>query len=280
MERRDVGGLWKPPRRAVARTAAGLPGYSGPSDARPRARFDFVNALPEIRPERPPGRALPARFLGGAAALLLVSAAAAGEIEQQVREFALASATAGSARVEVEVGALDPRLRLAPCERVEPYVPAGTRLWGRTRIGLRCTAGVSLWNVYLPLVVKVYGRAPVAARDLPAGAVVTAADLREAEVDLAQASPPLTQAEPALGRTLARPVAAGQALRNTDLRTRQWFAAGETVQVVAVGSGFRISGEGQALGPGLEGQAARVRVEGGRIVTGLPVGERTLEIRL
>ena len=33
-------------------------------------------------------------------------------------------------RMEVSVGTLDSRLRLAPCARVEPYLPAGSRLWG------------------------------------------------------------------------------------------------------------------------------------------------------
>jgi flagellar basal body P-ring formation protein FlgA len=84
----------------------------------------------------------------------------------------------------------------------------------------------------------------------------------------------------ALGRTLARPLAAGQPLRAADLRARQWFAAGDSVQIDAVGTGFRISGEGQALGPGLEGQPARVRIGGGRVVTGQPVAERRMELRL
>ena len=41
-------------------------------------------------------------------------------------------------RMEVQMGQLDSRLRLAACARVEPYLPAGSRLWGRTRLGLRC----------------------------------------------------------------------------------------------------------------------------------------------
>jgi flagella basal body P-ring formation protein FlgA len=72
----------------------------------------------------------------------------------------------------------------------------------------------------------------------------------------------------------------GQSVRATDLRRRQWFAAGETVQISAIGPGFRVSSEGQALGPGLEGQAARVRTESGRIVVGQPVAERRIEIDL
>lgn len=201
-------------------------------------------------------------------------------LEQQVRQFALGAAAAPGLRLEVQVGALDSRLRLAPCDRVEPYLPAGTRLWGRTRIGLRCTQGTTPWNVYLPLTVKVFGPGLVAVTALPAGTALTAAHLQPGEVDLADGAAPLRVAEAALGRTLARPLGAGQALHPADLRARQWFAAGDTVQITAVGPGFRVSGEGQALGPGLEGQPARVRTEGGRVVVGVPVADRRLELNL
>jgi flagellar basal body P-ring formation protein FlgA len=213
-------------------------------------------------------------------AALASQGAMAGAIEEQAQQFAQDAAASAGARVEVVVGSLDPRLRLAPCRRVEPYLPNGTRLWGRSRIGLRCVEGPTPWNVYLPLTVKVFGRGLVAARALPAGTVLSAADLQAVEVDLAAAGLPLQSAEFALGRTLGRPLDAGQALRPADLRARQWFAAGDTVQILAVGSGFQISGEGQALGAGLEGQPARVRLEGGRIVSGTPVAERRVEIRL
>ena len=39
-------------------------------------------------------------------------------------------------RMEVIVGNLDSRLRLAPCGNVEPYLPVGMRLWGKT-LGFR-----------------------------------------------------------------------------------------------------------------------------------------------
>ena len=108
---------------------------------------------------------------------LAAAAVPAAELERQARQFVLDSAARADARVEVEVGTLDPRLRLAPCEKVEPYVPSGTRLWGRSRIGLRCAQGPTPWNVYLPLVVRVFGPGLTAAAALPAGTVLTAADL-------------------------------------------------------------------------------------------------------
>ena len=205
---------------------------------------------------------------------------AGAAIAQQAKQFVAESGALPGMRLEVEVGALDPRLKLAPCDRIEPYLPSGVRLWGRTRIGLRCTQGATPWNVYLPLTVKVFGPGVESAAALPAGAVLTAADLRTAEVDLAARDTAIVDLDDAIGRTLARPLAPGQSLRAADLRKRQWFAAGETVQITAIGAGFRVSGEGQALGPGYEGQSARVRTESGRIVVGQPVAERRIEIAL
>ena len=205
-------------------------------------------------------------------------------LEARVQQLALEAArVAGSPglRLQVRVGQLDPRLRLAPCHAVLPYLPAGTRLWGTTRIGLRCTDGAVRWNVFLPIQVDVFGTALVAAAPLAAGAVIAADDLRSAEVNLASSpAPVLTRQALAIGRTLARPLAAGDTLRASDLRPRQWFAAGDTVRVVATGTGWRISGEGLALAAGLEGQAVRVRTESGRIVSGVAVAERVIEVAL
>lgn len=89
-------------------------------------------------------------------------------------------------RLEVILGKLDPRLKLAPCEKVRAFLPEGTRLWGRTRVGLRCEQGAVRWNVYWPVTVKVWAPALVAVGPLHAGATITEADLRIAEVDLAE----------------------------------------------------------------------------------------------
>lgn len=192
-----------------------------------------------------------------------------------------AAAPVAGLRVEVEVGRLDPRLKLAPCDKVQTYLPPGFTAWGKTRVGLRCLQGTTKWNVYLPITVKVFGRALVAAAALPAGATLAARDLHEAEVDLAaERSNAVTLPADAVGRNLARAMAPGESLRAADLRARQWFGAGDTVQVIAVGPGFAVHGEGQAVTPGLDGAAVRVRVENGRIVTGTAVGERRVEIKL
>ena len=72
----------------------------------------------------------------------------------------------------------------------------------------------------------------------------------------------------------------GQTLRQGHLKARQWFAAGETVKVVASGEGFVLESEAQAISNGIEGQPARVRTESGRVLTGVPSAERRLEVTL
>jgi flagellar basal body P-ring formation protein FlgA len=220
---------------------------------------------------------LPAQAVAAVNGLPASAVAAAGAL---ARQAALATAPAG-ARIEVTPGTLDPRLHLAACARIEPYLPPAVPAWGRTRIGLRCSSGPVAWNIFYPLTVHVFAPGLVAAAPLPAGTVIEAGQLRPAEIDWAdEASPPQVQAAALVGRTLARPLAAGEALRLANLRPRQWFAAGDTVRVVAQGRGFSVVGEGQALSNGIEGQVARVRTDNGRIVAGQPIGERRIEVAL
>jgi flagellar basal body P-ring formation protein FlgA len=200
---------------------------------------------------------------------------------EEIGQQAGAGLAGGAVRVEVEPGRLDPRLRLAPCDRIEAYLPANARPWGRTRVGLRCVQGPTPWNVYLPVTVKVHASALVAASALPAATVLGSEHLRVAEVDWAAAtSAPVTDPAALVGRMLARALPAGAAVRGTDLKQRQWFAAGDTVRLVTRGAGFSVSGEGQAMSAGLEGQSVRVRTEGGRVVSGVAVAPNRVEVQL
>lgn len=206
------------------------------------------------------------------------------ELLEHVRQLALQGARAGApegARVVVELGELDSRLRLAPCAKVQPYLPRGLQMWGRSRIGLRCIEGRARWNVSLPVTVQVFGQAVVAATPLPAGAELAQAQLRLAEVDIA-AQRGQVFVDPAVlqGRTLQRPLAPGETLRSVHLRQRRWFDAGDRVRVVVSGRGYVIASEGQALEPGLEDRDVRVRFENGRTVTGRAIGERRVQVLL
>jgi len=184
-------------------------------------------------------------------------------------------------RTEVVLGTLDPRLKLAPCQRIEPYLPPGTRLWGATRLGLRCVQGVRAWNVFVPVTVKAFGPAWVIKGQVAPGAVLQVADAMEVEVDWAERASPII-ANPAdwVGKSATRLLTTGQSLRQDMVRAAQVFQAGAQVRVVASGASFEIAARGQALSAGVVGQIARVRMDNGQILHGRVSDEQTVQVML
>ena len=173
-------------------------------------------------------------------------------------------------RMEVQMGQLDPRLRLAACAKVEPYLPAGSRLWGRTRLGLRCLQGAVAWNVFLPITVKAWGPAWVLQNGVPSGRPLSADDAVQAEVDWAEESAAVyANQQDWVGLVASRPLAAGQALRQNMLRTPALFAVGAEVRVLVNGGGFSVTSSGKAMSAAGEGQTVRVRMDNGRLISGV-----------
>ena len=201
---------------------------------------------------------------------------------QRWLDAALASNAASlPLRMEVTVGALDQRLRLAPCDQVDPYIPPNTRLWGKTRLGLRCVLGASKWNVFLPITVKAFGPAWVIKGHVAQGAALTEDDAMPAEVDWAELNSPIVvNLADWVGTTATRSLNTGQALRQDMTRAAQVFQAGSQVRVVARGAGFEIATSAQAVSAGVVGQSARVRMDNGRVMTGQVVDSRTVRMAL
>lgn len=230
-----------------------------------------------------------AQMLGllGMAQLAHAQGAAAPDVQAIAQDWlrdatvAAQSANGPGLRLEVKLGSLDSRLKLAPCGNVEPYLPPGTRLWGRTRVGLRCVDGMSRWNVSLPLTVNAYGNAWVVKGQVASGATITEEDVVESEVNWAEESSPVLKDKSLwVGQIATRTLMTGQTLRQGMVRPAQVFQAGAQVRVVAQGAGFQVSAEGQALSAGIVGQIARVRMDNGRVSSGTVLDTKTVKIDL
>jgi len=196
-------------------------------------------------------------------------------------ESAVSGSHSAALRMEVVVGQLDSRLQLAPCARMEPYIPAGMRLWGRTRLGLRCLEGSAKWNVFLPVTVRAFGNAWVLKSNLTAGTTLTSEDAITTEVDWAQESSPIVaNAAQWVGQVATRSLIAGEALRQNMLRPAKVFQAGSQVRVLATGAGFEVTSDGQAVSDGFVGQAARVRMSNGHILSGVVLDHRTVKLEI
>lgn len=183
-------------------------------------------------------------------------------------------------RVQIKVGELDSRLKLRPCKDITPFVPPGTRLWGRAYVGMRCNEARG-WTVFVPVDVQIFALVPVAARALAAGETVEAQDVVTEERDITRlGAQPVTHIAQLEGRVLMRGFAPGQPLVMNAFRTQPVVASGDPVKVIVQGGGFLVSTSGTALAQAEAGQAVRIRLENGRMLQGIAQPGRIVEVKL
>jgi len=199
-------------------------------------------------------------------------------IRKSVEQFVVRQLAGQPGLVSVEVGAIDPQLRLGRCMRVEGFLPAGGRLWGNSTVGARCAAGAN-WSIYVPVTVRIQAPVVVAARPLANGKVLAAEDLNLQTQDLTQL-PAGVLLDPALavGQTLNVGLLPGYALRQDMLRAPIVIRQGQSVRLVAQGGGFSVSAEGKALGNAAAGQAVQVRTAAGQTVSGVARPDGSVEV--
>lgn len=171
--------------------------------------------------------------------------------------------------VTVNIGSIDPNLKLVACDEMQFFLPNGSRAWGKTTVGVQCQTP-SKWSIYVQSTVKVVGNYLVAAAPLGQGQVLSDRDVIYEKGDLTQLPAGVfTEQSQALGRSVQISMTAGTVLRQEMLKVIPAIQQGQVVKVVSTGEGFSVSAEGLALGKANEGQVVQAKVASGKVVTGI-----------
>ena len=207
---------------------------------------------------------------------LLVHAAApavparqdANALRAVAEQFLLTQAAGLPGEVSVKVGAVDPRTALAGCPAPEAFLQPGARPWGKTTVGVRCTAPSS-WTIFIQAQVNVKAEYVAAAVPLAQGQPVEQGQLMLVKGDIA-AMPNgiITDMAQAIGRTPTVSLAAGTPLRLDTLKSKPVVQQNQAVRLVLNGNGFSVASEGRAIGTAGEGQVVQVRTASGTVVSG------------
>ncbi len=189
---------------------------------------------------------------------------------RQVAEQFLTVQTAGlPGKVTVSVGAVDPRLNLAPCPAPEAFLMPGARAWGKTTVGVRCAAP-SPWTVYIQSQVSVLGSYVAAAVPLVQGQSIEESQLAIMQGELTALPPGIaTDKAQLIGRTSNLSISAGTPLRLDLVKAKPVILQGQLVKLVSKGNGFSVSAEGKAAGSAAEGQVVAVRTGNGQQISGI-----------
>ena len=180
-------------------------------------------------------------------------------------------------KVSITMGKLDVS-RLPSCAAMEAFTPTGSRLSGKTYIGVRCL-GPAIWSVLVPAQIVVTGSYVTTTRPLAAGQTLQASDVSTASGDIATLPTGIvTDSQMAIGKTLRNSLGAGQPLRGDQLLAPLVIRQGQTVRVISQGTGFAVSSEGKAITNAAEGQLAQIRMNSGQTVSGIARADGSVEI--
>lgn len=180
-------------------------------------------------------------------------------------------------QVQITMGKLDVS-RLPPCSAHQAFSPPGTRLSGKTHVGVRCL-GPNIWSVLVAVQISITGNYVTTTRPLGAGQVISTTDLAVLSGDLsALPTGVVTDPQSAIGKTLRNSLGAGQPLRGDQLLAPLVIRQGQTVTVISKGPGFSVSAEGKAMNNAAEGQLAQIRMSSGQTLSGVARADGSVEI--
>ena len=183
-------------------------------------------------------------------------------IRQAAASFVQRQHAATPGRIQVEVGKIDPRLKLPMCDRpLTAFVPAGGTLTGNTSVGVQCE-GAQSWKIYVQTTVRLFRPVLVAKRYLPRGTRLTASDVEPSERDVSGlALGYLTDPASLRDKILKYPVQAGMALSPRSLRAPTLVRRGEEVTILARAGGLEVRMRGVAMMDGARGERIKVKAK-------------------
>ncbi|MGE6608812.1 flagellar basal body P-ring formation chaperone FlgA [Halomonas sp. NPDC076908] len=199
---------------------------------------------------------------------LFVSNAQANDDEllHQVHQFLYQETQALGEEVVIDLRPPSPHL--PTCVQPEPFLPnANQAPVGRVSVGVRCGSD-SRQVRYLQAQIDIIGSYVVAARDIERGTLITAEMLSERGGNLGElAAQALTDEKDIVGKIAQRPIRSGSTFLTQFLQAPHLVERGQRVTVIAQGSSFRVSREGEALENGALGDRIRVRFDSREIMT-------------
>lgn len=195
---------------------------------------------------------------------LLGTAAAAqpyqslSEIKRTVEQF-IHSEYKLDASSSVEIGRLDPRLRLRSCgQALQTFFPQASRK-SNTTVGVRCP-GAKPWTIYVSAKISQIAKVLVARQHLRRGSLIRADDFELKRYDINRLQYGYyTDLKEVLGKTLKRHLNLGAVLTPTAIAVSKVIKRGESVSILAETKGITIRAKGKALEAGGIGDIIRVK---------------------
>lgn len=200
-----------------------------------------------------------------------------GFLEFTVEDYLASNQIDG--RYEVEVRQLDPRTRMAYCDKDLTASLESSKPIGRVNVKVRCE-GSSPWTVFVPAQVHLYRDVVTAVRPLKRDSVISEDDVALRERDIGQLGQGfLSSLDQAIGQKTLRPTVIDQVLSPNYLEQPQLIHKGDQVVIIARSGTLAVRMPGEALSDGGFNEQIRVRnLNSKRVVKANVTGPGQVEV--
>jgi flagella basal body P-ring formation protein FlgA len=180
-----------------------------------------------------------------------------GFLEFTVEDYLATNQVEG--RYEIEVRQLDPRTRMAYCDKDLTASLESPKPLGRVNVKVRCE-GSSPWAVFVPAQVRLFRNVVIAVRPLKRDSVIGEEDVAMRERDVGQlAQGFLSSLDQAVGQKTVRPTVVDQVLSSVYLEQPQLIHKGDQVVIIARSGTLAVRMPGEALSDGGLNEQIRIR---------------------
>ena len=187
-----------------------------------------------------------------------------------------------TARHEIQVNPLDPRLRLAACDSdLTQSLESPAQPVGRVTVRVSCE-GSTPWAVFVPAQVRIFRPVVVVKTALRRDSIIGAGDVALVEQDVSLLNRGyVTEVEQVIGRKLTRATRTDQVLTPAMLQLAEAVRRGDQVVISARSGGINVRMQGEALSGGTLGQQISVRnLTSQRVIRARVAGPGQVEVEM
>lgn len=187
-----------------------------------------------------------------------------------------------TARHEIQVNPLDPRLRLAACDSdLTQSLESPAQPVGRVTVRVSCE-GSTPWAVFVPAQVRIFRPVVVVKTALRRDSIIGAGDVALVEQDVSLLNRGyVTEVEQVIGRKLTRATRTDQVLTPAMLQLAEAVRRGDQVVISARSGGINVRMQGEALSGGTLGEQISVRnLTSQRVIRARVAGPGQVEVEM
>ncbi|MFZ6719472.1 flagellar basal body P-ring formation chaperone FlgA [Undibacterium sp. Ji49W] len=200
------------------------------------------------------------------------------QLKQVALDFLTLQTSGLNGEVQITVADVDKRLNLQACDALNPYLPPGSKPWGKVTLAIKCGAPAT-WLIYLQANVQVTADYYVTANAISHGQVITMADLSKMRGDISKLpAGVVTSPEQAVGKSMQMSLTSGSILRADVLKSPAVVQQGQSVRVISTGPGFQVATDAVALNNASDGQVAKAKTSSGQTISGIAKNGGIIEI--